>query len=344
MSDAARRSRRVLLARRPEGLVRDEDFVMDETTVPEPGEGEVLVRTLWLSFDPTQRGWLSAVPTYLPPVGIGEVVRASGIGEVVASNHPRWSPGDLVQGMVGWQEYAVLGPRSLGGISPIVPGFPPTYSLGVLGMTGLTAYFGLTDVGAVKPGELVLVSGAAGATGSVVGQVAKALGARAVGIAGGPEKCAWVRDVAGFDDCIDYRGDDVAARLRQVAPDGVDIYFDNVGMPLLDTVLGHLAMRARVVVCGAIATGYDMAKMPAGPANYLALIGRRARMEGFLILDYADRFKDGVTRLATMLSAGQLQVEEDIQEGLENAPATLRRLFEGKNRGKQLLRVSDPSA
>lgn len=337
-------SRRLVLARRPSGMVEDSDFEMLEGAVPEAGPGEVLVRTLWLSFDPTQRGWLSSVPTYLPPVAIGEVVRAQGIGEVMVSNDERFRAGDLVQGMVGWQEHAILGPRSLGGASPVVPGFPPTYSLGVLGVTGLTAYFGLTDVGSVAPGDVVLVSGAAGATGSVVGQIARATGARAIGIAGGTAKCAWVRDVARFDDVIDYKAEDVRARLRELAPKGVDVYFDNVGMPLLDVALGHLAMRARVVICGAIATGYDMERLPAGPANYLNLISRRARMQGFLILDYAPRFTEGITALATWIAAGAIHVEEDIQAGLENCPATLRRLFEGSNRGKQLLAVAAPSA
>jgi len=303
------------------------------------GEGQVLVRNLYLSMDPTQRGWM-ARDTYLPAIAIGEVIRSFGVGQVEGSRHDGFRQGDLVQGNVGWQDYLLSdggGPLPLTNL-PADVDIP--LAMSVLGLTGLTAYFGLLEVGRPKAGETVVVSGAAGATGSVVGQIAKIQGCRVVGIAGGPEKCAWLTGTAGFDAAIDYKSEQVDHRLRELCPDGVDILFDNVGGEILDAALANLAMRGRVVICGAI-SGYNEKAPPPGPRNYLSLLVQRGRMEGFIILDFMDRAGEAVAALSRWVREGQIHHEEDIQEGLENAPATLIRLFEGKNRGKQLLKISD---
>lgn len=335
-------NRQLVLVRRPVADVTDDCFELREVPVPAPDDGEFVVRVCYLSFDPTQRGWLNDVPSYLPPVQLGEVMRAGAVGQVVESRNASFAPGDLVQGMFGWQDYALTDGAGLRRVTKVPPGVPPTMVLGVLGVTGLTAYFGLLDLGQPKEGDAVFVSGAAGATGSVAGQIARIKGCRVIGSAGGPEKCAWVRDVAGFDEVIDYRSDDLDARLAAFAPDGLDIYFDNVGGPTLETALDHLALRARVVLCGGISSGYTTEPLPPGPRNLMQLVIRRARMEGFLVLDYASRFPAAVQELAGWVADGRLRYAEDIQEGLEHCPATLRRLFEGRNLGKQLLKVADP--
>ncbi len=333
-------NRQLVLARRPAGLVQDDDFELREEKVPAPGPDQALVRVLWLGFDPTQRGWLNDVPGYMPPVGIGEVMRASAVGQVIESNTPQLVVGRFVQGMFGWQDWAVTGAEVPFGVK-VPDGVAPTKALGVLGITGLTAYFGLLDIGQPNAGDTVVVSGAAGATGSVAGQIARIQGCRTIGIAGGQQKCAWVTETAGFDACIDYKSEDVKKRLAQLCPQGIDIYFDNVGGDILDACLAHLAMKARVVLCGGISS-YNATELPPGPKNIMMLIIRRARMEGFLILDFAHRYAEAAGELAAWYQAGQLRDAEDIQEGLENAPATLRRLFEGRNLGKQLLKVADP--
>ena len=332
-------NRRWLLARRPEGHLKDSDFEFVREAVPAPGPGEILVKVTHLSFDPTQRGWLAG-DTYIPAVKIGEVVRAAGVGEVVASNNPNFSVGAKVQGAFGWQDYCVTDGGGFWPVTPLHPGLTPEQSLGVFGITGLTAYFGLTDIGKPKPGDVVLVSGAAGATGSVVGQIAKALGCTAIGIAGGKTKCDWVVETAGFDACIDYKSEPVARRIRELAPKGVNVVFENVGGAILDAALGNLAQRARVVLCGGISS-YNAASADEieGLKNYMALTVTRSRMEGFIVLDYAPRFAEGVKALAGWIAEGRIKSAEDVQTGLENAPATLRRLFEGKNFGKQLLRL-----
>jgi len=336
-------NRRWLLAARPQGMIKDSDFRLAESPVPEPGAGEFLVRVTHLSFDPTQRGWLAA-DSYLPAVKIGEPVRAGAVGQVVKSNHPGFKPGQLVQGGFGWQEYVVSsGMTEIGPITPLAPGVTPEQALGVFGITGLTAWFGLTDLGKPRSGDTVLVSGAAGATGSVVVQVAKALGCKVIGIAGGAEKCKWVTDVAGADACIDYKREDVGARIHALAPGGVDVVFENVGGEILEAALMNLAMRARVVLCGGISS-YNVEDLSdlKGIRPYMQLILKRARMEGFIILDYMNRFGEGVQALAKLMAEGKLTCAEDIQHGFENCPATLRRLFEGKNLGKQLLKLADP--
>jgi len=339
---AGEKNRQWLLRERPDGLVDRSHFTWTEAEVPPLEDGQFLVRNLVLSFDPTQRGWLNEGPGYVPPVQIGEVMRAGSVGQVIDSRHPDFRVGDLVQGAFGWQDYAVSDGRGLLTVSKVPPGLPLTNVLSIYGITGLTAYFGMLDVGRPKGGDVVLVSGAAGATGSVAGQIAKIEGCRVVGIAGGPEKCSWLVDEAHFDAAVDYKNDDVAARLDALCPKGIDVYFDNVGGEILDHALARIRRGARVVLCGGISSGYGP-RRPAGPRNYMMLVVQRARMEGFLILDYIDRFPEGVQRLAAWVREGRITFQEDVEEGLENAPETLARLFTGKNVGKQLLRIAEPS-
>ena len=331
------KNRQWLLARRPDGALKDSDFTFVEAEVPTPGEGEVLVRNLMLSCDPTQRTWIAG-DTYLPAVKIGEVVRSFGAGRIEASNNPGFKVGDMVLGLVGWQDYAAMKPD--GELNTLPRETPLELAMGVLGMIGVTAYFGLLDVGRPVAGETVVVSGAAGATGSIVGQIAKIKGCRAIGIAGGPKKCRWLTHDLGFDAAIDYKSENVKARLRELCPKGIDIFFDNVGGPILDAALARLAMRGRIVICGGV-SAYDSAEPPPGLKNYLNLVSKRGRMEGFLVFDYLPRAAEALGALAGWVKAGKLKHRVDVQHGLENAPATLRRLFEGKNEGKQLLRVAE---
>jgi NADPH-dependent curcumin reductase CurA len=277
-------------------------------------------------------------PGYLPPIGIGEVVRSSGVAEVLASNSERYAPGDMLFGLTGWQEYVVAdeGQRAL---QALPAGVSPTAALGVLGLNGVTAYFGLIDVGKIRAGDVVVVSGAAGATGSAAGQIARLKGAaKVIGIAGGPQKCAWIVDELGFDAAIDYKGEDVAERLRETCPDGIDLYFDNVGGEILNACLARLALRGRIVLCGAISS-YNDREHATGPSNYPALIVRRGRMEGFIVLDYFDRLTEAQAELGGWLAAGQLKSAEHIVEGLEHAPDALNLLFTGGNTGKVIVRV-----
>lgn len=304
------------------------------------------MRVCWLGFDPAQRGWLDDAPSYVPPVGLGEVMRGTGVGEVVESRHPRFPVGVLVSGTFGWQEYALCdGAGAIIPVRPVPAGVPPTAALGVLGTTGLAAYFGMVEIGRPAPGEVVVVSAAAGATGSVAAQIAKLRGATVIGVAGGPDKCAWLTETAGLDGAVDHKGDDVAAALRRLAPGGVDVFFDNVGGVVLDAVLTNIAERARIVLCGAISTRYaaDPAKAPA-VRNLPALLLRSARMEGFIALNYADRFDEGREQLGGWVREGRIAWTEDVRQGdLSLAPATLRRLFTGKNLGKQLLQIAEPA-
>lgn len=333
------KNRQWLLSRRPQGMISDADFRWTETDLPKPAEGEVLVRNLWLSCDPTQRGWIAG-DTYLPAVKIGEVVRSFAVGRVVESRHAKFLEGQLVQGLFGWQDYACVKPGTESAPGRVPEGVPIETAMSALGLTGLTAYFGLLEVGRPQPGETVVVSGAAGATGSVVGQIAKIKGCRAVGIAGGAEKCRRLVSDYGFDAAIDYKSEDVGKRLRELCPKGVDVFFDNVGGEILDAVLARLAMRGRIVLCGAIARYNDSALAP-GPKNYLNLLVQRGRMEGFIILDYLPRAAEAVAALSGWMKAGKLKDRVDVQHGLENAPATLARLFKGENSGKQLLKIAD---
>jgi NADPH-dependent curcumin reductase CurA len=334
------RNRQWLLAARPVGMVKESDFAYRETAVPEAPEGGFLARNLYLAFDPAMRGWIEDRPSYLPPVGIGEVMRGNTVAQVVASQHPDFSAGEFVRGFLGWQDYAALGSGpSL--VSRLPKGASLTNALGVLGTTGVTAYFGMLDVGRPRSGETVVVSTAAGATGSVAAQIAKLEDCRVIGIAGGPEKCAWLTREAGLDAAIDYKSEDVARRLGELCPDGIDVYFDNVGGGILEAVLDRLAPRARVVLCGAISR-YNEETPSAGPRNYYNLAIQRGRMEGFNVIDYLPRADEAAARLSAWVAEGKLAFREDVQAGLENAPRTLLRLFSGQNFGRQLLKIADP--
>jgi NADPH-dependent curcumin reductase len=336
----ARTNRRWLLAERPTAMVEDRHFRWVEEPLPElQADGEILVRNLYLSLDPTQRGWISR-DTYLPAVALGEVVRSGGVGRVEQSRSPDFAVGDLVQGLVGWQDYVRIQATGAGTPTKLPPGVPIPLAMSALGLTGLTAYFGLLDVGRPAAGETVVVSGAAGATGSIAGQIARIKGCRAIGIAGGKAKCDWLVKQARFDAAIDYKSEDVGARLKELCPKGIDVYFDNVGGDLLDLALARLAMRGRIVLCGAIAA-YNDAQLRPGPKNYSNLIIKRGRMEGFLVFDYMKRAPEAAMELFGWIQSGQMVNQVDLKEGLENAPATLRRLFLGDNQGKQLLKIAE---
>lgn len=336
-------NRQWVLAKRPYGMVSRDNFEYRETSIPAPADGEVLVRNLYLSFDPTQRGWMEDRESYLPPVALGEVMRAGSVGQVVESRHPGYSPGELVQTTGGWQDFIVVRPGTgWPGLGKLPPGVTPRMALGVLGVTGLTAYWGLLDLGRPKAGETVLVSGAAGATGSVAGQIARIKGCRVVGIAGGPDKCRWLKEVARFDEVIDYKHENVDQRIGELCPHKVDVFFDNVGGSILEAALNHINMRARVVLCGGI-SAYNATSPQPGPVNLMNLVIMRARMEGFIVIDYMDRTHIAVPELLQWIGSGELVHEEDIQEGFENIPDTLNRLFTGRNVGKQLLRIADPA-
>ena len=333
-------NRRWVLAERPKGMIEERHFRWVEEPVPAlEADGEILVRNTYLSMDPTQRGWL-AHDTYLPAVPIGDVVRSGAVGRVEASRNPDFAVGDLVQGLFGWQDYARILAKGAAAPTKLVPGVPVALAMSALGLTGITAYFGLLDVGRPKAGETVVVSGAAGATGSIAGQIARVKGCRAIGIAGGKDKCDWLVKEARFEAAVDYKSENVGARLRELCPNGIDVYFDNVGGDLLDVALARLAMRGRIVLCGAIAS-YNDAELRPGPKNYSNLIIKRGRMEGFLVFDYMKRAPEAVMELWAWIQSGQIAYQVDIKEGLENAPATLRRLFLGENIGKQLLKIAD---
>jgi NADPH-dependent curcumin reductase CurA len=332
----------VRLARRPTGLPTREDWSFTSEPVGQPEDGGVLVKNLSLSLDPAMRGWMNDVKSYIPPVGIGEVMRAGGVGKVVASRNPGFSAGDLVSGTLGIQEYALIpGPEiRRNGLARIDLRLGTiTQWLNVLGMPGMTAYFGLMDVGEPKPGDTVVVSGAAGAVGQVVGQLARIKGCRVVGIAGGRAKCDWVVSELGFDACIDYKGGDVKAGLREHCPKGIDVYFDNVGGDILEAALARLARGARIVICGAISQ-YNATGAVQGPKNYLSLLVNRARMQGMVVFDYADRYPQAVAELAGYLKDGRMKSKEDVVEGLDNFPEALIKLFTGGNFGKLVLQVA----
>lgn len=329
-------NRRIVLAERPTGMVDESTTRLEEVELPDLQDGEALVRVRYISIDPTIRTWMDDAPGYLPPIGIDEVVRSGGIGEVLESRCDAYSPGQLLFGMTGWQEHLIAdaGERAM---QPLPDGVPPTLALSALGITGMTAYFGMLDVGRVEEGDVVVVSGAAGATGSTAGQIAKVKGAaKVVGIAGGPDKCRHIVEDLGFDEALDYKNENVAARLREACPDGIDLYFDNVGGEILNACLGQLAMRGRVVLCGAI-SGYNSREQAAGPVNYINLLIRRGRMEGFIILDYFDRFPEAQAEMAGWLAQGRVKSSEHIVEGLENAPKALNLLFTGGNTGKVIV-------
>lgn len=333
---SAQINRQFQLAQRPVGAATRDTFAYVETPVGEPGPGQILVKNQYLSLDPAMRGWMNDAKSYIAPVAIGDVMRALGVGKVIASQHPDFKVGDEVNGALGVQDYFLGEPKGFYKVdsqrAPL-----PLY-LSALGMTGMTAYFGFLDVGLPQAGDTVVVSGAAGAVGSVVGQIAKIKGCRVVGIAGGADKCRYLVDELGFDGAIDYKAEDVNAGLKRECPKGVNVFFDNVGGDILDAVLARLAPKARVVICGAISQ-YNNKEAVRGPANYLSLLVNRARMEGMVVMDYAHRFQEGFKDMAAWIAEGKLKSKEDIVEGLETFPETLAKLFSGENFGKLVLKV-----
>jgi NADPH-dependent curcumin reductase CurA len=330
-------NRRYVLRERPNGRIGDKNYELVEEPVPEARSGQALVRNLYVSVDPTNRAWIGEEPTYLPPVGIGEVMRSVGLGRVVSSDDPVYPEGSLVTGLVGWQDYVVTGEGSI----PLTPvpddtGLPIECMLGALGITGITAYFGLLDIGKPQEGETVVVSAAAGAVGSMVGQIAKLKGARAVGLAGGAEKCAWLVDELGFDAAIDRHGADWRKELRAACPDGVDVDFENVGGEIMSEVFGMLNLNARVPLCGLISE-YNDNPQP-GP-NLRRVLMNRVLIKGFIILDYFDRFPEAIAQLGQWVSEGAVKDKHTIVEGLEKAPEAVNMLFDGDNVGKLIVKV-----
>ena len=323
-------NRRWTLTSRPQGLPKRTDFTYATLPVPDPQDGELLVRTHYISLDPAMRGWMNEARSYIPPIKLGDVMRALAVGEVTASRNKGFSEGDHVVGAFGMQDYAIsdgAGVQKVDASQAPLPLF-----ISALGMPGMTAYFGLMDVGAPKAGETVVVSAASGAVGALVGQIARIKGCRAVGLAGGPEKCAYVRDTLGFDAVIDYKAGNIGQALTEQCPKGIDVYFDNVGGEILDEALIRLNRYARVVICGAISQ-YNSGAVT-GPKNYLSLLVQHARMEGFVVFDYATRYAEGLQAMAGWLQEGTLKSKEDVVDGLETFPETLLKLFTGENFGK----------
>jgi NADPH-dependent curcumin reductase CurA len=327
------------LAARPVGLPKPSDWNFTEEPAPEPADGEFRVQVDYLSVDPAMRSWMNAGRSYVPPVGIDEVMRAAGIGRVIDSRHPGYAVGEQVYGAFGVQRYALSDGRGVTRVDTTLA--PAPVQLGALGLSGLTAYFGLLDIGRPEPGQTVLVSGAAGSVGSIAGQIARIKDCRTIGIAGGPAKCTWLVEELGFDAAIDYKAGDLRGQLKANAPDGVDVFFDNVGGEALEAALARLARGARVVLSGAISQ-YNAAHAPQGPANYMQLLVARASMTGFVIFDYADRYAEGITQLVQWLNSGQLRSREDVVHGqVHQFPDMLLRLFRGENTGKLILALDD---
>ena len=334
-------NRQVVLKNRPVGEIDESTTSLVESPRPECGPGQALIKVAMLSVDPAMRGWMNDVPSYLPPVGIGEVMRSAGSGVVVESMSTHYRVGEVVFGLTGWQEWVLADDANRFVAVPQNLGLDLAAYMNILGATGMTAYFGLLDVGRFSSGDVVVVSGAAGATGSVVGQIARARGAaKVVGIAGGAEKCSYVTERLGFDECLDYREEHLARRLHDACPGGVDLYFDNVGGAVLDAALANLAMRGRVVACGSIST-YNDATRSHGVFNTSVLIPRRGSIQGFIVFDFAERYAEAREQLAAMARRGELVHDEFLVEGLENAPSALKGLFSGANVGKTLV-VVDP--
>jgi len=325
------------LAARPVGLPKRSDWTYKEEPVRDPADGELLVKILYISLDPAMRGWMNEGKSYVPPIAIGEVMRALALGRVVSSKNPKFAIGDHVYGVLGVQEYAVTNGAGLTKVDPALAPLP--VYLGTLGMPGMTAYFGLLDIGKPQAGQTVVVSGAAGAVGMVVGQIARIKGCHVVGIAGGAEKCSYLTKDLGFDAAIDYKSENVRAAVQKHCPKGVDVYFDNVGGEILDAVLTQITRGARIVICGAISQ-YNTTTGIKGPANYLSLLVNRASMTGMVVFDYANRYAEGAREMAGWMAAGKLKSREDIVEGLQTFPDTLLKLFKGENTGKLILKVA----
>lgn len=333
------RNRRFLLRERPTGRIGADTFELSEATVPEIGAGEALVRVDWISLDPTNRAWINDIPTYLPPVGIGEVMRGLGLGEVVASNNPNYAVGQTVQGLVGWQEYTVVSDAMPLLLVDIAEGVSPSAYLGALGMTGLTAWIGIREIGKPKPGETVVVSAAAGAVGSVAGQLAKADGARVVGIAGGPQKCALLTQQLGFDVAVDHRAPDWPDQLAAATPNGIDVDFENVGGDIMDAIFARINIRARIALCGLI-SGYNAADPPPGPRAFGNLLIQRATVQGFIVMDHFGRAPEAIAEIASLISDGRLTPLETVVEGFEQLPTAINMLFDGKNVGKLVVKIT----
>jgi NADPH-dependent curcumin reductase CurA len=331
-------NRRFLLRERPSGRIGPDTFELDEQELPGIGEGEALVRVEWVSIDPTNRTWIDDTPTYLPPVGIGEVMRGLALGRVVESKNPNYAEGQLVQGLIGWQEHFVASDSAPLMPVPDVPGVSPSAYLGVLGMTGLTAWVGMRDIGKPQPGETVVVSAAAGAVGSVAGQIAKLEGARVVGIAGGPEKCALLTERLGFAAAVDYKAPDWHDQLVAATPDGIDVDFENVGGEVMDAILARLNLRSRVALCGLI-SGYNDDEPDIGPRPFGRLLVQRALVQGFIVLDHFDRIAEVVEGLSGLIAEGKLEPLETVVEGFEGLPQAVNMLFDGANTGKLVVRI-----
>lgn len=329
-------SRQWLLNDHPRGRpIADGDLKLVSTDIGAPGAGEMLLKTHYLAFDPAQKGWMENVADYVAPMHIGDIMRGSAVLEVIESNNGRFALGTMLAGTSVWSEYRI---SNGDGLNPVEPGLPPTAMLSILGTTGMTAWCGLFKIGQPIAGDIVIVSGAAGATGSIVGQLAKIAGCTTIGIAGGAEKCTWLTQEAGYDHAIDYKAGPIRDQLKSLAPGGANVIFDNVGGAILNDMLSHIATGARVVICGGISR-YETGTLPAGPENYFNLVFRRARMEGFIVIDWMSEFPAIRKRMAALINAGKLRYREDVQHGFENAPETLRRLFTGANKGKQLLKL-----
>ncbi len=333
-------ARRIVLASRPVGEPKPSDFRLEQVAVPTLGAGEVLLRTLWLSLDPYMRGRMSDAPSYAAPVGIGEVMEGGTVNEVAASNNDKFAKGDIVLGRAGWQTHAISNGSGLRKLDPKLA--PVSTALGVLGMPGMTAYAGFLEIGQPKAGETVVVSAASGAVGSVVGQIATIKGARAVGIAGGPDKCRYVKDELGFDDCVDHRAPDFPDKLKAACPKGIDVYFENVGGPVAEAVVPLLNFFARIPVCGLIAQ-YSATELPPGPNRvpqlFRSVLTKRLTIRGFIVTDFAAKHADFLRDVSAWIKEGRVKYREDIAEGIENAPEAFMGLLKGKNFGKQLVRL-----
>lgn len=331
----------ILLERRPVGAPTTDDFAFSRCAIAQPGDGEVLLKNLYLSIDPAIRGWMSEGRSYLPPIAIGDPVRSGALSQIVESRAEGWSPGLIVQALAAWETYSVVPASNLHGRVKPIDGIPLHSMLSVLGGTGLTAYFGLLEVGRPKTGDTVLVSAAAGGVGSIVGQLARIHECRAVGLTGSDDKCAWLIEELGYDAAINYKRHDLRVTLKESCPAGIDVFFDSVGGDLLNTVLARLNQHGVVALCGAISQ-INEGSLPPGPSNYVQLVAKSARMEGFTTFDFADRFDDARTALASWVRNGKLRYRDDIVEGIESAPAHLSRLFTGQHRGKLMVRLADP--
>jgi len=338
-------NRQWILAKRPQGMLSVEDFEYREGPIPTANivDGDLLLRNLWFSFDPAQRGWMDDRDSYLPPVALGAPMRATAVAQVVESNNEQFPVGSLVQGLLDWQDYTLIRHDNPMQPHPIPAGTPPNYPLSIFGATSLTAYFGILDIGQVKAGDTVVVSAAAGAVGSVAAQIARIKGCRVIGIAGGQEKCQWLIDDCKLDAAIDYKNEDINLRLTALCPEGVDVYFDNVGGDTLEVLLEHMREHGRIVSCGQIAD-YNAEKPIAGPSNLSRITERSLRLQGFTLMGFLDRIEEAMNDIAPWVMGGELAFREDVKEGFENIPATLLRLYTGQNQGKQLLKISDPEA